>query len=129
MPLHTVVRLYDQATQMTARPVDQTARSHADLIEARLDRANLIIQTLLMLLMEKQIIHEDEFREWLVYADHLDGVRDGRLRDDPTPIACGACHRTNPRMATKCIYCGQPFEVEFLSRRPNPPSSPGETTR
>lgn len=86
-----------------------------------IERQNLMIQTLLMILLEKQVIQEEEFREWLIYVDELDGVRDGRVREDKTPVACPKCHRNSPRTATKCIFCGHEFEVEFLARRPDQP--------
>jgi len=125
---YTAARLYNAASQITSRPVDQTARTQAADVESRLERTNLLLQTLLMILLEKQIIHEDEFKEWMAYVDDLDGARDGKIREDHSPMECPDCGRKSPRTAPKCLYCGRAFETEFLARRPPaPPSPPSET--
>jgi hypothetical protein len=98
--------------------------SQIDALEARLERANLIIQTLLLLLLEKKVIHEDEFKEWMVYVDELDGQRDGKVKEEVAPFDCPECGRKNPHQAAKCIYCGHAFEIDFLARRPPAPSDP-----
>jgi hypothetical protein len=124
LPL-TAIALRNAAAQITqTRSVDQSARTRNEELELRLERANLVLQTLLMILLEKQIIHEDEFREWMLYVDDLDGARDGRVREDNTPQNCPSCGRNSPHSAVKCVYCGEGFQVEFLARRtpknPNP---------
>jgi hypothetical protein len=93
------------------------APKSADLssLEVRLEQQNLLIQTLLMLLLEKKVIHEDEFKEWMIYVDELDGVRDGRVKAQQGPITCPSCKRNNPRTAVRCQYCGNEFPPEFLA--------------
>lgn len=83
-------------------------------LEARVEQQSLMIQTLLMILLEKKVIQEEEFREWLVYVDELDGVRDGKLKQDKSPITCPKCKRNNSRNRTSCQYCGEDFPMEFL---------------
>lgn len=90
--------------------------SVADL-EARVDRQALIIQTLLMILLEKKVIHDDEFREWLGYVDGMDGAADGRLREDRSPRACPSCTRMNRFGSAKCQYCGAEMEFDYIQHR------------
>jgi hypothetical protein len=98
--------------------VDPQARGSIDTLQLRVERQDMIIQTLLMILLEKKVIHEDEFKEWMVYVDELDGARDGRLKEDKSPVVCPGCGRNSPRMAPKCVYCGHLFEPTFLVRAP-----------
>lgn len=83
-------------------------------LEDRLEKQNLLIQTLLMILLEKKVIHEDEFKEWMIYVDELDGKRDGKLRENKSPVICPKCKRNNPPNRTACQYCGIEFPPEFL---------------
>jgi hypothetical protein len=97
---------------------DMGARSEVEQLKARIERQNLLIQTMLMILLEKKVLHEDEFKEWLDYVDELDGVRDGKLREDKRPLACSQCGRNSPKGSAKCIYCGSEFQSDFLYQRP-----------
>ena len=109
----------------TSHAGESVPSTRAEMLEVKLERSNLLLQTLLMILLEKKVIQEDEFREWLVYVDQLDGARDGRVRENSAPILCPQCMRNSPRLATKCLYCGEPFTVEFLARR-SPTQAAGE---
>jgi hypothetical protein len=83
-------------------------------LQMRVERQSLLLQTLLMILLEKKVIHDDEFREWMTYVDELDGSRDGRLREDRSPRPCPQCNRRNKAAATNCQYCGAAIESEYL---------------
>ncbi len=109
---------YDNISRNAGSSVDTQTRSSVQELNVRIEKQDLIIQTLLMLLLEKKVIHEDEFRDWLIYVDELDGVRDGRVRANKAPTACPKCSRNNSPGAVKCQYCGEELEQEFLSRRP-----------
>ncbi len=87
-------------------------------LEARLDKQTLLLQTLLMILLEKKVIFEDEFKEWMDYVDELDGKRDGKLQEDKTPRSCPSCGRNSARHQAKCQYCGHELPVDFLHHRP-----------
>lgn len=116
---HAMAAAYASANNMmrSSQTVDTTSRSNLEALNQKVDRQNLIIQTLLMILVEKKVIHEDEFKEWMDYVDEMDGVRDGKLREDKSPTQCAQCGRKSPAGATKCIYCGADFEQNFLFRK------------
>lgn len=86
-------------------------------LEERLARQELLIQTLLRLLLEKKVIHQDEFKEWMDYVDSLDGARDGKLRAPKIALDCPSCGRMNKPNATRCMYCDHEFPTEFLTRK------------
>lgn len=92
-------------------------KSSAIELEERLARQELLIQTLLRLLLEKQVIHEDEFKEWMDYVDGLDGTRDGKLRAPKVARNCPSCGRMNKPNAARCMYCDHEFPTEFLTRK------------
>lgn len=86
-------------------------------LEERLARQELLIQTLLRLLLEKKVIHEDEFKEWMDYVDSLDGKRDGKLRVPKIARNCASCGRMNKPNAARCMYCDHEFPTEFLAKK------------
>lgn len=84
-------------------------------LQDRLARQELYIKTLLRLLLEKEVIHQEEFGEWLDYIDGMDGRLDGRLGEGTGSKTCGRCRRTNPQHARRCQYCDALFpSTEFL---------------
>jgi hypothetical protein len=113
---HSATRL--TATQQSGSTQDLGARSEVEALRQKVERQALLIQTLLMILLEKKVLHEEEFKEWLDYVDQLDGTRDGKLKEDRSPQACSNCGRNSPRNAPKCLYCGHAFETDFLYYRP-----------
>ncbi len=102
------------------RAAQRISDAPAQMIQDRVERLHLVVQTLLALLIEKQIIGEDEFHEWIDYIDRLDGVRDGKLREDRSPQTCTRCGRNNAPHALQCAYCGSALE----RRRILPPTGP-----
>ena len=106
-----------QAVSMTrSNPVDTQVRSTTQDLQIKIERQNLIIQTLLTVLMEKKIFDEDEFREWMNYVDGLDGRVDGKLAESQAPKACPKCKRINKPTAPRCQYCDYPLASDFLAR-------------
>lgn len=93
-------------------------QSSVDELTHRLEKQSLLIQTLLMILLEKKVIHESEFKEWMTYVDELDGKRDGRLKEDRSPVKCPSCGRNSPRTKGNCQYCGQEIPQDFLQHLP-----------
>lgn len=94
-------------------------QSGVDLLtlQKTVEQQQLVLQTLLMLLLEKKVIEDQEFKQWLQYVDGLDGKVDGKIEAERKPQACPACNRINARNAPRCQYCGQAFEIDFLARR------------
>jgi len=94
-----------------ARPLIRTRVEQPSLagliaLEERLDRLELLLQTLLRLLVEKKLIEREEFRQWIDYVDALDGSRDGKMRQTRRPHVCPACGRRSRPAARTCQYCG-----------------------
>ena len=109
-------RLMDRSLEM-----GPSVDADAVRMEGVVDRQNLLIQTLLMILLEKQVIYEDEFREWMEYVDELDGKRDGKVEMADQPTVCPGCGRNSAPGRTKCIWCQHELPREFLVRRPEEP--------
>jgi hypothetical protein len=84
-------------------------------MQERIDRQNLLLQTLLRLLLEKGVIQEKEFKEWIVYVDEFDGKRDGKLEAQKGIKRCVGCGRVNATKAAVCMYCGAHFAPDFLA--------------
>lgn len=106
--------------QMYSSPINNSPPKSADVSELsqRLEKQTLLLQTLLMILLEKKVIFEEEFKEWMNYVDELDGRKDGRLGDEKTPRLCKKCGRNSARHQQKCQYCGEEFSAEFLLHKP-----------
>lgn len=104
-------------------PVPQTVnsgdRAMVQELEARVARQNLIIQTLCRILMEKGVVTDQEWNEWLTYMDGLDGRVDGKLTEPRGPRQCEKCMRMSSPKATACQYCGADFQTDLLHPDPN----------
>lgn len=118
---HTISAAHYHSTRELLRPThDKTSAPRGEVadLQARLERQQLLVQTLLMILLEKKVIHDDEYKEWLDYVDGLDGVKDGKLREDRRPVDCPNCQRKNPPRANHCQYCGTRLDSDYLMHRP-----------
>ena len=71
--------------ESTSSSAAVAGRNSIDALEMRIDRQNLVIQTLLILLLEKKVFDEAECRKWRDYADNLDVRADGRLKESSLP--------------------------------------------
>ena len=99
-------------------PSSLAARQAVDELAAQVDRQNLLLQTLLRLLLEKGVIQEQEFKEWIAYVDGLDGKVDGKLQKEKGIKNCPSCGRVSAVDAVKCQYCGAEYPVEFIEHKP-----------
>lgn len=88
-------------------------------LRVKVERQNLLIQTLCRILIEKGVIQEEELQEWLAYVDSLDGREDGKLSHSKAPIQCRSCKRINGASLIKCQYCGETLPVDFLTKDPS----------
>jgi len=84
-------------------------------LKERIERQNLIIQTLIVMLLDKGVITEDDFRETARRVDMCDGERDGRLSEDKSLAPCPDCRGLNPNTATKCAHCGAALDPELIT--------------
>ena len=84
-------------------------------LKERIERQNLIIQTLLVMLLEKGTITAEEFRETANRVDMCDGVRDGRLSEDKSLLPCPKCSGLNHNQATRCDHCGAALDPELIT--------------
>ena len=89
---------------------DETARSDIDDLKRKVNQQNLLLQTLIALVLEKNLIEEEEFRALLDEVDKVDGVKDGELAEDKTPLICNGCGKKNGRDKSRCMWCGQELE-------------------
>ena len=87
-------------------------------VNARLEKQDLLLQTLVRLLLEKGVIQRDELSRWVDYVDSLDGSVDGKLKSDRRPRECPKCRRKNSPQARHCQYCGAELGASFLSHDP-----------
>lgn len=81
------------------------ARSMADDVEIRLDRALLACEAMWTLLRDKLGVTDVELVERMNAIDLSDGKLDGKVRK--TAVACPKCSRTISTRFPKCMYCGQ----------------------
>lgn len=103
-----------------SRSSSSVGRGEINELATMVERQHLVIQTLLMLLLEKKIISEKELQEWTAYVDGLDGNVDGRLRAEKSPKPCPACARNNAPDAPRCAYCGASLAIDIVDRRHQP---------
>jgi hypothetical protein len=97
-------------------PNRQEALSDIESLKALVEQQNLIIQTLLVLLLEKKVIDEEEFNEWAKKMDELDGARDGKLSEDKSTSRCPECGRQNPVTSTACMDCGRELKPQYVQK-------------
>lgn len=99
----------------SGKPTTSPDSRHAiSELQHKVERQHLFIQTLLRLLMEKGLIQENEFREWLTFVDGFDGHVDGKLKPDTAPQLCSSCARKSPASYPRCQYCGAEFAMAVL---------------
>jgi len=103
-----------RALMSSFSPDEANECSDIESLQALIEQQNLVIQTLLVVLLEKGVFKEEEFNECAKKMDLLDGVRDGRLSEDKSLIACPECGHQNPHTATKCEDCGKALEPHLI---------------
>jgi hypothetical protein len=96
-----------RAVEITSRAgCDEQARSEVELLQLKLQQHELIIQTLVAMLLEKEVMTAEEFQALADGIDGLDGRRDGRLADETNPVVCPKCRKNNARTKPACMWCG-----------------------
>jgi len=83
----------------------ERARSKADSVEIRLDRALLTMEAMWTLLRERLQVTDEELAQRIVEVDESDGILDGKVRRPPK--SCPHCNKTIPGRFVRCLYCGE----------------------
>lgn len=81
------------------------AKSVADDVERRLDRALLACEAMWTLLREKVGVSDLDLLNRMNELDLSDGALDGKVAK--SAVTCPSCRRTIARRHPKCMYCGQ----------------------
>ena len=103
-----------RALMKSFSPDESNDCSDIESLQEMVEQQNLVIQTLLVLLLDKGVIMEEEFNDWAKKMDELDGVRDGRLSEDRSQIKCPDCAHKNPHGSTKCEECGKELAPHLI---------------
>jgi hypothetical protein len=106
-----------RASTETTQTEAQRAAQKIDRLERRVDRAELLLESLYRLVSEKNLVTADEFRLMVARVDLEDGIEDGRIGPDRNRRApkCVECKRAVNRKRTHCVFCG----AEVKPRKPN----------
>lgn len=119
MVLHSYYGAIEQAFEASMPRSGPSAAGTATIVDLQnaIDRHRLIIQSLLMLLLDKQVITEPDLKRWMDYMDQLDGRVDGKLSLDKSPVTCPQCGRVSPPNSPRCMYCHADLATNVLDRR------------
>jgi len=82
-------------------------------LQKRVDRLELVIQTLAEILIAKKVCTQAEIDVLMLQIDLRDGLEDGQVSQELRAHAphCNHCNRfINPRRTT-CVYCGTPIHA------------------
>jgi len=94
------------------------ANDLAKALAARVDRLELVCETLLELVLLRKVVNREELEVLMAQVDLRDGVEDGGLNHDrPRSVApsCTACERPiNPKRAA-CVYCGAKIVADAVA--------------
>jgi hypothetical protein len=93
-----------------ASPGVHHAKSKADSVEQRLERALLTMEAMWTLLRERLQVTDEELANRIVEVDESDGILDGRVRRPPK--ACPHCKKPIPARFARCVYCGEAVAPE-----------------
>ncbi|MEM7232376.1 MAG: hypothetical protein AAF517_09390 [Planctomycetota bacterium] len=80
-------------------------------LESQIGELALFNQTLLRMLIEKDVCTPSEFTNLFQMVDLEDGVADGRVTPERVPGQCSSCRRKMPKNKAKCMYCGWTAEA------------------
>ncbi len=115
-------RELDQRADRADAPAEPTqigfAGSQPEIRLLRLDveRLLMITEALWTLLKEQHGYTDDELVKRVNAIDMRDGVLDGQVATELSPV-CPACHRQQPiRHRPTCLYCGSPIAADPFHR-------------
>ena len=101
-------------TQIQARQAGALSEQRLIKLENRLGRLNLVVESLVRLVVNKNLAKPEELKTLLRQIDLEDGVQDGLMEksDDEVPDRCTSCKAKIPSGKRNCVFCGESFEDE-----------------
>ena len=101
------IELLRVSTATSQTEASRTAKK-LDQLQRRVDRTELLLESLYRLVSEKNLVTVDEFRLMVARVDLEDGIEDGRIGPDRNRRApkCPECNRAVNRKRTHCVFCG-----------------------
>lgn len=99
-----------RARDSEARKAASKAQGHSEELEARLNRALLIMEALWTLLRDNTELSEADLADRMLELDSADGRIDGRTRREPA--ICERCNRATSRRFPRCLYCGHEVPLD-----------------
>ena len=99
-----------EASASVAKIDARAAHREAQNVGAELDRLEMILEALWLLLKEKTGVTDEELVERIRQVDMADGKLDGKSKPNAT-FDCLECGRTVSRRNLRCLYCGVEYEA------------------
>ena len=103
------------SSQAQVTEAQQSARSAerrtAELAE-QVDKLTIICAAMWELLQEKTGLSEQQLADRMAEIDLRDGTADGKIT--ATARTCGKCGRRVAMRHMRCLYCGEPVQVESV---------------
>ncbi len=91
-------------------PISANTKAKIRDLEARVDKLELICESLWEFIKEDKKLKEVDLIERMTQIDLQDGVYDHKKKKSSS-IKCTKCKRMNSKRHSKCMYCGQVFIV------------------
>lgn len=79
-------------------------------LEARVDKLELVCESLWGIVKECQKLSEADLMERMTQIDLTDGTFDQKKKKTSS-VKCARCGRMNSKRHTKCMYCGEIYLV------------------
>lgn len=89
---------------------DSDTKSRIRDLEARVDKLELVCESLWNIIKEEKQLKEIDLIELMTQIDLRDGRFDGKKMKTPS-IKCPKCGRMNSKRHSKCMYCEEVYLV------------------
>ncbi len=103
---------YASAAADGAAAAARSAEDRARDADERLDQLLLVCAAMWELVRERTGLTEEDLVTRVAMIDARDGQADGKMTY--TPIKCTKCNRTVFPKHRKCLYCGQPVQMDSV---------------
>jgi len=103
-----------RATKIGVHATGATSERRLQKLENEVARLNLVVESLVRLVINKELTKPDELTSLLRQIDLEDGVKDGQLQKSgaAVPDWCTSCEAKIPHGKTNCVFCGESFDDE-----------------